>query len=469
MKEIYSLSAREIIRKIQTREISAKKVAEAFIARILEVNPKINALHQFNPARIINEAEKADTAVLEGKPLGRLHGLPITIKDTCLIAGFKVGKGYPPFFKDVKTDATAIRRLKEAGAIILGISNVPELLLAYEIDNRTNGRTNNPYDLSRTPGGSSGGEAAIIATGGSVVGIGSDAGGSIRQPTHYCGICAHKPTQGLVPFTGNIPSDGEAGLITSILTMGPMSRYIEDLSLIMEVISGSDNLDPHTPPVKFTSPNTVNINKLRIAYYSENPDAAPSVETIDAIKIVVDFLQLNVASIKHDFPKPLENIYRLHWETFVLAGDKGKGLKSLFEDSKDYETTPLLKKFLSQAEKCEFTLTEFRQRLVEVEQFRYELMRWMENYDVVISPVASTPARRHGETFDHIYDFNYVRTHNLSLWPATVVPVAFSKDGMPIGVQIAGKPWHDHMCLAIAHAIQKKCGVFPIPEIKERL
>jgi amidase len=463
--KIYELSANAILKKIKDKEISVRTVIEAFLDRIQEVNPLINAIHQVDHVRLLQEADRADLMIAEGKPLGKLHGLPITIKDTCLIAGFKVGKGYPAFFKQAEKDATIISRLREAGAIILGVTNVPELLLAYETDNRANGRTNNPYDLSRTPGGSSGGEAALISAGGSIVGIGSDAGGSIRQPAHYCGICAHKPTQGLIPLTGDVPFDGEAGLATSLLTMGPMARYVEDLILLLEIIAGPDGNDPYTPALPMSK--TVETKTLRVAYYFENADSPPTEEVVNAVKKAIQALQPEVANIVHDYPKLLDKAYRLHWETFILAGDKGQGMKSFFAEVKDDNPTLLLKQFLAQAESCEFSLVEFRQRMTEVERFRYDMMDWMSKYDVIISPVASTPARSHGKTFEHVYDFNYVRTHNLSLWPATVIPVCYSSDGLPIGIQIASKPWHDHLCLHVAKVLQNKLGVFPIPQIKQ--
>lgn len=460
--KIYELSATEIISKIAKKALTAREVAEAFINRIQEVNGRLNAIHQVDTVRILQEADAADKANLSGKSLGRLHGLPISIKDTCDVSGFTVGKGFPFFFKHATQDSTIVRRLRAEGAIVLGITNVPELLLAYETDNRTHGRTNNPYNLACTPGGSSGGEAALLAVGGSPVGIGSDAGGSIRQPAHYCGISAHKPTQGLIPF------NGETGIAASILTVGPMARHVEDLMLIMEIISGEDKLDPYTAPITFKRTSSLDLSSLKVAYYFENSVAAPSEETKNTVIKAIQALEAEGAQVTHDFPKLMESVYRLHWETFVLGGDEGIGLKELFKKLGDEEQTPLLRKLVAQAESCSFSLTELRQRLVEVEQFRYGMMKWMEShdYDVIISPVASTTARFHGETFEHIYDFEYVRAHNLSRWPATVVPINYSIDGLPIAVQIAAKPWHDHLSLAVAHALQQKFGVFPLPDIK---
>lgn len=464
MNEIISLSAIEIVEKIKSKELTAKETASAFIQRIQAVNPHINALNQFDAERILHDAEQADKAVHQKKinPLGKLHGLPITIKDTCDVKGFKISLGCPALLNEPsKEDATVVARLKSEGAIILGISNTPELLASYESDNLLYGRTNNPHDLTRTPGGSSGGEAAIIAAGGSPVGIGSDAGGSIRQPAHYSGICGHKPTQGLVPlsYTGT-------GLISQILTLGPMVRHTNDLNLIMQIISGPDGIDPQSAPIQFRDPHTVALKKLKIAYFFENKKTIPSKETIQAIRDAIDAIKSEVDSVREDFPKPIENIYRLHWETFMMAGDKRNDITELLKQSGHQTISPLLQQFLNNAEKCEFSLPELKQRLIEVEEFRYAMMRYMQNYDIIISPVAATPARLHGETHDNIHDFNYTIIHNLTGWPATVVPVGRSAEGLPIGIQIAAKPWHDHVSIALASKIQQIFGIFPIPEIK---
>lgn len=465
MYKICELPASQLIEAIKNERVSAVEVAQAFIERIQIINPKINAINQFDPARILKEAKSADLAIKNKEKLGKLHGLPMTIKDTCHVSGFKCSKGFLGFFKAPSSfDATTVARLRAEGAIILGITNTPELLLSYETDNLIYGRTNNPYDLSRTPGGSSGGEAAIICAGGSPAGLGSDAGGSIRQPAHYSGICGHKPTQGMVPLTGNIPTNGP-GLATQIFSMGPMSRHVEDLMLIMSVIAGPDKNDPHVPPVQTDFSKNVELHQLKIAYYYNNNQTIASPETVRTIDAVVEALRSKVALIQEDYPEPAKDIYRLHWETFVLGGDKGKGLKQLYTKFEQIEKSKLAEEFISSAEKCSFTTTQLRTRLLEVEQFRYNMMNFMKNYDLIISPVTATPARLHGETHSNIHDFSYVITHNLTGWPATVVPCGKSADGLPIGVQIAATPWNDHVCLSVAKKLQDIFGIFPIPEI----
>ncbi|MEM9243649.1 MAG: amidase [Pseudomonadota bacterium] len=468
MEQLYKLSASTIIEKIKSRALSVREILEAFIHRIEDVEPQINALEQFYPEKLLKEADSMDKMISANKAVGKLYGLPVSIKDTCKVKGFKISTGCPALLnKPEEKDATVVARIKSEGGIILGITNAPELLASYETDNLLFGRTNNPYDLSRTPGGSSGGEAALISAGGSPLGIGSDAGGSVRQPAHYSGICAHKPTQGSIPLTGTIPTDGIAGIITQIVSMGPMARHVDDLILMMNVIAGADGFDPHAPPVNFNNPDNVDISKLKIAYYFANGKTIPTDETVEAVKKVVSIFSDNGNVVKEHYPEPIKDIYRLHWQTFMQGGDKGAGIKQFFASLHHKNISPLLQQALSNSSKCEFSLMELRQRLVEVEQFRYAMMRYMQDYDIIVSPVAATPARQHGETHNHIHDFSYIIVHNLTGWPATVVPVAYSKTGLPIGVQIAAKPWCDHVALAVAKKLQDIIGIFPIPEINQ--
>ena len=468
MPNTYQLSITELAETIQQGQLTAVEVAQAFIDRIQAINPIINAVQQFNPAHILEKARQADELLRNGDCLGRLHGVPITLKDTCHIKGFNCSKGFPGFLGDESTyDATFVSRLKSEGAIILGITNVPELLISYETDNLIYGRTNNPYDLNRTPGGSSGGEAAIIAAAGSPGGIGSDAGGSVRQPAHYCGICSHKPTHGLVPLTGNYPYDS-SGLVTKILHFGPMSRHVEDLELLMEIISGSDGIDPHAPQQGFKKSQQTNLGSLRVAYFYNNDQTQACSDTIKTIDQVVEKLKPVVSTIQQAYPDPLKDTYKLHWETFVLGGDGGQTIQQLFANYGQEQMSHLTQGFMDRAVKCVLSIQEMRKRLYEVEQYRFEMMRFMKDYDVIISPVAATPARRHAETHDHLHDFSYVQAHNLTGWPATVIPCGQTQQGLPIGIQIAAKPWNDPICLALAKKLQTLLSHFPLPDFSRK-
>src|SRR6266567_7812846 len=225
------------------------------------------------------QARAADAALARGQLLGPLHGVPMTIKDSLDTAGVITTGGTQGRATFVpEQDATVVARLRAAGAILLGKTNTPELTLSGETDNLVYGRTNNPYDVSRTPGGSSGGAGAILAAGGSALDIGSDTGGSIRLPAHFCGIAGIKPTSGRVPRTGHIVPFG-MGAVDALTQLGPMARYVEDLSLILPIIAGVDWRDPAIIPMPLGDPRAVSMTGLRVAMYTDNGTMSPTPET----------------------------------------------------------------------------------------------------------------------------------------------------------------------------------------------
>jgi amidase len=470
MTDLYQLSASELLQKINAQEILISEVAESFVNRIIEVNPIINGLQQFNKEIVLANAYKAEKRFSLNPNDGRLFGLPVSVKDAFHVKDFFCSKGSQGLYGQKSTcDATAVSRIRTEGAEIYGITNTSELLLAYESDNLVYGRTNNPYDLTRTAGGSSGGQAAIIALGGSPVGIGNDAGGSIRQPAHYCGICTHKPTHGLIPNTGNIPLDG-FGIGSQLVTIGPMARYVEDLILMMEVMSGPDGSDPHAVPVPFTMNKQFKLNDLKIAYFYDNPTGTlPTKETIKAVDTVVDLLKPHVNKIVEVYPSVLNNVYRLHYETFMLGGDGGQTLLNVINSFNQKQISPLTREYLELSKNCFFTATELRQRFAELERFRYSMASFMRDYDLIISPVSATPARYHGETFANVRDFGYITAHNLTGWPATILPCIYSQEGLPIGVQLVSQSWQDHIPLNVALFLQQIIGVFSIPKLNNEL
>jgi len=223
MSELTYLSVLKMAQQIREKKISPVELAEAHLAKIERLNPMLNAFVHVDLERVRSEASEAEAVVMRGETLGPLHGVPISIKSSLDVAGLRCEAGTRLRAGHVATeDAPLVARLRQAGAIILGVTNAPELLMAWETDNLLYGRTNSPWDLERTAGGSSGGEAAAIASGMSAGGVGSDGGGSIRVPAHFCGICGLKPTPGRVPATGHFPPSG--GPFALIGVVGPMAR-----------------------------------------------------------------------------------------------------------------------------------------------------------------------------------------------------------------------------------------------------
>src|SRR5882757_7784468 len=242
------LSASRIAAEIQKKSISPVEVARIHLERIDRLNPRLNAFVDWQPDRVLQQASAAEKAVIRAAKLGPLHGVPLSIKSAIDVAGHRCESGTRLRAGYVAAqDAPLVARLRAAGAVILGVTNTPELLMAWETDNLLYGRTNNPWDLTRTAGGSSGGESAAIAAGLSAGGVGSDGGGSIREPAHFCGICGLKPTPGRIPATGHFPQS--VGPFALLGVVGPMARTVADLKLLFEVMQGPDIGDPSAAPV----------------------------------------------------------------------------------------------------------------------------------------------------------------------------------------------------------------------------
>src|ERR1700731_2104009 len=248
MTSLTFLSATEIAAAIRSKEVSPVEVARAHLAGIERLNPRLNAFVDYQPEVVLAQARAAEAAIMRGEVVGPLHGVPLSIKSAIDVAGHRCEAGTRLRAGHIAAeDAPLVARLRAAGAIILGVTNTPELLMAWETDNLLYGRTNNPWDLSRTAGGSSGGEAAAIASGCSAGGVGSNGGGSIRIPAHFCGICGLKPTPGRIPATGHYPQS--VGPFALLGVVGPMARTIADLKLLFEVMQGADIGDPSAAPV----------------------------------------------------------------------------------------------------------------------------------------------------------------------------------------------------------------------------
>lgn len=436
-------SASFLVDAMKRRELSAVSVMEAHLERIAALNPVLNGLVQaFSPEDCLERAYQADQTLSQG----RLHGLPCTIKDRHLVKGLVSCLGCEGLKgKVAQEDSTLVFRLKKEGALIIGITNVPELLSSYETDNLVYGRTNNPYDLEKSPGGSSGGCAALIASGCSPLSIGSDAAGSLRWPAHCTGIAAHKPTIGLIPRTGS-PMGDARGLASHFITSGPMARSVDDLILTLPILSGGDGIDPYSPPVHLKDPLHVDVSSLRIAYSNLFPIA-------DDIAAV--FLQV-CEGAAHLPMLGLNRSYQLMWDTFF--GDRGEGLKNMLAHMKVKTPSPLLEAFLQEAAKSDLNVTTFRDAYKERDAYRIQMLEAMQDFDILLLPVAATPAKTHGTTLAEMLDMSPCTVHSITGWPVTTVRCGTSKEGLPIGIQVAAKPWQDHLSLAYAKHLETTFG-----------
>ncbi len=263
-------AAHELAAAIRERRISAVEVLDAHLTRIARYNPALNAIVTHNEENARAGAREADAALARGEVWGPLHGVPVTIKDSFATAGLRTTSGFPPLTNHIPdSDATAVARLRAAGAIVLGKTNLPLLVHGFQSDNPIFGRTNNPWDHARTPGGSTGGGAAAIAAGLSPLELGSDYGGSVRIPAHFCGIYSLKPTNNRIPLTGHIPELPGRRSVRHVATPGPLARCVQDLVLALQVMAGPDPYHPDVPPLPLTPAPEPAWKDLRVAWVED--------------------------------------------------------------------------------------------------------------------------------------------------------------------------------------------------------
>lgn len=463
MEKIHELTATRILNLIKKKEVSAEEIMLVHLEHIEKINPIINALTQrFNPEECLKQAKEVDQLIADKKPLNKLSGLPVVVKDALNVKGLICSSGCSGFYKEkALEDATLVARLKEAGAIILGLTNVPEMCRGGDSDNLIYGRTNNPYDLDRTCGGSSGGAAALLAAGGVSFAIGSDGGGSIVQPSHCCGIAGLKPSHGLLPATGSV-GGSLFGLIHSMISYGPMARSVEDLELGLSVLTGTDAFDPYTFPIPIDEAKP--LKKIRVAFFTDNEFTPVDKDVRDVVKNAALALKNDVELVIEDKPACMSKAFQLHWDLF-LGCDHGKGFKQFLLSLGIKELSWELQEFLRQAEACSLSMTELYKRISDIDLFRAEMIAFMQNYDVLISPVFPKAAKVHGIGIKEISDFSYAMAHNLTGWPTVSIRCGTSANGLPINVQVAANRWKDRTALAVAAHLEKIFGGYKPPYI----
>ena len=470
MGDLTFLSAVVMAQQIREKKISPVEVAGAHLTKIERLNPKLNAFVHVDAERVRTQARAAEAAVVNGRTLGPLHGVPISIKSSLDVAGLRCEAGTRLRAGHVATqDAPLVARLRNAGAIVLGVTNTPELLMAWETDNLLYGRTNSPWDLQRTAGGSSGGEAAAIAAGMSAGGVGSDGGGSIRVPAHFSGVCGLKPTPGRVPATGHFPASG--GPFALIGVVGPMARTVADVRALFEVMQGPDDGDTCAAPVPLRWPSDHEARKLRIGYFEDDGRTPVTPKIRDAVRTAAKALQGAGFQVEPFRPAGLEQARGLWKKFFVSAG--GMLIRPMFR-GRGQEMSPVLSQFLEwPAAEPPLTGEALLEAWIGRDILRAEFLLQMRNYPILLCPPAAIPAFRHGErswsidgkTVHYLDAWSYTEWFNLLGNPAAVVPVSHSTDGLPIGVQIVGRPWEEEQVLAVAAVLEKECGAWKTPPI----
>ena len=460
MNDAIYWSASTLARALRAGELSSREMVDACLARIEVVNPSVNAVVQLVPERARSEADALDKLAASGHFKGPLHGVPITLKDSLDTAGI-ISTGGTLGRRDFvpQQDAPVVARLRAAGAVLLGKTNTPELTLSAETNNLIYGRSNNPYDLARSPGGSSGGSAAIIACGGSALELGSDTGGSIREPAHLCGITGIKPTSGRTPRSGHIVPYG--GIFDSLTQIGPMARYVEDLALALPIICGPDGCDPAVVPVALGDPGAIDVARLRVAWYVDNGIVTPDAEIQRVVSETAQALRVEVDVLDNRLLPGMRELVSLSTELRESA-NAGVIMRLL----KRYGTTQpgpdlagyLTEKSLAASDHVDPALLE------AIDEARGQAFNFFENYDAILCPPSHALARPHGASHqDSFDDWSYMTIHNLLGWPGVSVRAGRSDGGLPVGVQIVAAPWREDIALALAQRIEALMGGYQQP------
>ena len=453
-------SATNLAAGVRSRRMSSVELVTAVLSEIERVNPMINAVVRFADDAL-DQASQADNDVANGNLRGPIHGVPFTIKDSFDTAGLVTTVGTVGWRDRVPTrDATVVARLRAAGGILVGKTNTPEFTWSDETDNDVYGRTSNPYDLDRTPGGSSGGAAAIVAAGASPFDVGSDTGDSIRQPAHVCGVAGIKPTSGRVPRTGHWPSF--RGLFQSFTQLGPIARRVEDLELILPIIAGPDGMDPYIAPVPLGDPGAVDVAGLRVAMFSDNGIRTPTPATVDAVRVAANSLADAGAHVEERLPPGLREATELWYDMIradgygwlqrliTAAGTPGMG---------SYDTRGWIEV------EPPWPGDRLTAMVEQVDGIRSRLLEWMKDVDLIVCPAMPQPAILHGGSNDPEFGDTYSDVHNLTGWPAAVVRGGTSPEGLPIGVQLVTQPWREDIALASARVVEAASGGWRPPPI----
>jgi amidase len=489
MNKLTFLTASELADLIRDRHLSSQEVLEAHLSCIAIHNSSINAIVTLDEEGTCQRAKAADEALARGEIWGPLHGVPVTIKDVFETAGMRTTSSLKPLAGYVpQKDATVVARLRQAGAIILGKTNTPEMAGDEQTNSPLFGRTNNPWNLERTPGGSSGGSAAAVASGMSPLDIGSDIGGSVRNPAHFCGVFSLKPSDYRVPFTGHIPpppgSKGR-GLLRYFLTPGPLARSVQDLRLALRIIAGPDERQWEVPPVPLEPATQRNLHELRIAWSDDF-----GIPTSNEIRAALANLASELTRLgchvercnppEFDFVQALQ-VYGVLKEAALtvrstplhLPGIVWRSIAELIPS-----TNPTARGLLRGAGT---NLRDYATALSQRDVFIAKMERFLDGWDAWLCPVAALPAYPHlpsqnpieqlratvevdGQQIPYLLATSmYTGVFNLTGNPVVVLPLARTKEGLPIGLQMVGKRWGDMDLLAVVEQLARVTGDFQPP------
>jgi amidase len=478
---VHYLTAGETAARIRDGSLTSVDAVRACVERIRALNPRLNAVADLRDAEALVRAHEADAALARGESWGPLHGVPVTIKDVYDVAGMRITFGWPPMRRNVaRADAFAVARLREAGAIVLGITNAPLGSYDWQCWNPLYGRTNNPWDVRRTPGGSSGGSCTAIAAGFSALELGSDAAGSIRVPTHFCGVMGMKPTETRVSGRGHGHYPGIPYSLRHICTYGPIARSVDDVELAMRLLVHPDPSFPDAPPAPFEPVAPRDPSDLRIAWTDAFGGYPVSAETAAAVGDLASTLSAAGARVERRAPDAIEGADALGTWGEINGFETGVALPS-------YAKLPMRFAAEVQFGRGPFSRGLRRGFAFHAKRYFHALDRrdaycgtmdaFLDGCDAWICPVAAVPAITHRRTGARVEVDGRKVSYSMALgaWasfvallgcPAVVLAAGRSREGLPIGVQIVGRRWDDAGVLAVAKVVERLTGGFqPPPEL----
>ncbi len=452
--DIVFSSTTQLAAAIQAGDVTATDVLEAHLAQIERHNPALNAVVTLDAERAHERAREADAALARGEVWGPLHGVPFTLKDAHATAGMRTTTGFPPLDHVPHEDSTVTARLKAAGGILIGKTNVYEMLGdSAQTTNPIFGRTNNPWNVERTPGGSSGGAAAALASGMTPFEIGTDLAASIRIPAHFCGVFGLKPTEQRVPLTGLIPGLPAPRSVRIMSCIGPMARSAEDLALLYAIIAGPDGRDTEVQPVPVDAVPHLDLKDLRIAVAPTFPGLPVAAEIRAAVSALAQRLARSGAHVEEAALPELD-----FNEDLSSAGELIGMMIGAFDPAAQERPT---------------TLARYLEALHRRDQSIIAWEQFFEQWDVLLCPPSmvtafphcevGSPLRVDGQEIIYWMVSAHGTVFNYTSHPAVVLPYTFDRDGLPIGVQLVGKRWGESRLLAIAKALSDVTGAFRRP------
>lgn len=482
LRPLHFRSASELLRSLRAGELRSAELLEHLVDRIGRVDERVGAVVARDFERARAGARAADETLERGGAIGPLHGLPMTVKDSLETEGLTTTSGAPALAGHVpERDATAVRRLRDAGALLLGKTNVPLFAGDCQSYNAVYGTTRNPWDPERTPGGSSGGAAAALAAGLAPLELGSDIGGSIRIPAHFCGVFGHKPTWGLVPLRGHIPGPPGSLAPADLAVLGPLARSAEDLALALGVVAGPETDGREGWRLELPPPRATRPAELRVAAWLDDPFSPVDAACRERLEACADALEKAGARVERRARPELDFADAYATYAGLLHAVIGAGLPARVLERLAETAAGLAEDDASQSALQARGATLSHRQWLALDEHRHRLMaawaRFFREIDVALLPVSVGTAFPH----DHEPDFHrrtlrvngaerpyldflhWVGLVSVGGLPATVAPVGRTSDGLPVGVQIVGARYEDRTTLEVARRIEELLGGFEPP------